>query len=326
MPKYVSFTIGLAFFIFLFFQSCISTPIRLPQTVGQVYKNSEVQQGLLLAAQNNILFHITDSAVREVEMTYIDPKCRSIEEPFWAEKIALYMNEFKKRPELLTRFHILELKRGDTSQVQIQKDLDGAVTVSVQFVKIESRGKVGFQTNIPCQSSSVAEYMGRDLIKTDYDFPTSDKITSAVQALPERAKVARFQFSNDFLSYLADRGVIFKFNHEFSFEKTNDGKFIMAQILNQLSQEIKEPFHRYLNYWFKEISEKSTQAHLIQMFAVFSDKEFKTEKTKLYVSHGPKNALVLIISAPAFSFKIPSSAIAFEAPYLFKGATASVSK
>lgn len=258
-----------------FLSSCTSEPLRLPQTVSQVYKNADIQQGLLLAAQNNILFHIPEGTVREVEKSVIDQKCRNIEEPFWADKLALYLNEFKKRPEFLTRFHILELKRGDSSQVHIQKDMDGAVTLSIEFVKIESRGVVGYQTNLPCKGS-IAEYLGRDLIKTDFEFPTADKIAVALQKLPERSPVPRFQFSNDFISYLADRGVIFKFNHEFSFEKTNDGKFVMAEILNHLSEETKDPFHKYLNYWFKEISEKSTQAHLIQMFAILSDREPKS--------------------------------------------------
>lgn len=258
-----------------FLLGCASNTVRLPQTVSQVYKNTDVQQGLLLAAQNNILFSISDSTVREVEKTVIDSKCRDVELPFWADKLALYLNEFKKRPEYLTRFHILEIKRGDQAQVQIQKDLDGAVTLSIEYVKIESRGKVGYQTNLPC-NGSMAEYIGRDLIKTDYDFPVTEQVTLALQNLPEKTDIGRFKFSNGFLSYLAERGVIFKFNHEFSFEKTNDGKFVMAEILNKFAGETKDPFHKYLNYWFKEISEKSTQAHLVQMFAVIPDKEAKS--------------------------------------------------
>lgn len=261
--------------VLTFFIGCISTPLRLPQTVSQVYKNSDIQQGLLLAAQNNILININENAIREVEKTVIDSKCRNIEDPFWAEKLSLYLNEFKKRPEFLNRFHILEIKRGDVSQVQIQKDLDGAVTLSIEFVKIESRGKVGYQTNLPCKGS-IAEYIGRDLIKTDFDFPAPEQIAVVLQKLPDRSDVSRFKFSNSFLSYLAERGVIFKFNHEFSFEKTNDGKYVMAEILNNLAVETKDPFHKYINYWFKEISDKSTQAHLIQMFAVIPDKEPKS--------------------------------------------------
>ncbi|MFZ3230929.1 MAG: hypothetical protein WA160_12040 [Pseudobdellovibrio sp.] len=256
--------------------SCITTPIRLPQNVSQVYSNSEIQQSLLLAAQNNILFYIPEATVREVEKTEIDQKCRKIEEPFWAQKLSAYLNEFKKRPEFLTRFHILELKRGDTSQINIQKDLsDGAITLSIEYAKIESRGKVSYQTNLPC-AGSIAEYVGRDLIKTDFDFPTTIMLAEALQKLSERPVVARFNFSNVFLTYLAERGVIFKFNHEFSFEKSNDKKFVMAEILNRFGEETKDPFHKYLNYWFKEISKKSTQAELIQMFAVIPDKEQKS--------------------------------------------------
>lgn len=257
------------------FVGCITEPMRLPQSVGQVYHNSEVQQGLLLAAQNNILFSIPDATIREVEKTEVDLKCRKIEEPFWAQQLTVYLNELKKRPEFLTRFHVLEIKRGDTAQVEIQHDItDGAVTVVINFAKIESRGKIGYQTNLPC-SGSIAEYMGRDLIKTDFDFPTPVKLSEALQKLTDRPVVPRFQFSNLFLTYLAERGVIFKFNHELSFEKSNDKKYVMAEILNRFGEETKEPFHKYINYWFKEISQKSIQAQLIQMFAIIPDKEKK---------------------------------------------------
>lgn len=269
----VRFLFSISFFVLLvtFFSGCLSVPVRLPQSASQVYKNSDVQQGLLLAAQNNILFYIPEGTIREVEKSFVDQKCRQLEEPFWAEKLTEYLSEFKKRPELLSRFHILEMKRGDTSSVQIQKDLDGAVTLSIQFIKIESRGKVSYTTNLPCKGS-IAEYLGRDLIKTDFDFPASEDVALALQKISDKADVPRFQFSNTFLSYLAERGVIFKFNHEMSFEKTNNGKFVMAEILNNLAKESSEPFHKYINYWFKQIAEKSAQAQLIQMFAVVPDK------------------------------------------------------
>lgn len=249
--------------------------MRMPQNVNQVYHNSEVQQALLMAAQNNIMFSIPDSTIREVEKTEVDLKCRKIEEPFWAQRLTVYLNELQKRPELLTRFNVLEIKRGDTSKVEIQKDItDGAVTVVIEFAKIESRGKVTYQTNLPC-NGSIAEYVGRDLVKTDFDFPQSSKLSEALMKLTERPVVPRFQFQNGFLSYLAERGVIFKFSHELSFEKSNDKKFVMADVLNRFSEEVKDPFHKYINYWFKEISQKSTQAQLIQMFAILPDKEKK---------------------------------------------------
>ncbi len=255
--------------------SCVATQLRLPSSARQVNKNENVQQLLLLAAQNNVMFHIPDSTTREVEKTEIDLKCREVEEPLWADKLTEYLNEFRKRPEFLTRFHIIEIKRGDSSQVQIQKDLDGAITLSIQFVKIESRGKVGIQTKLPC-SGSIAEYLNREIIKTDYDFPSLDSFNVTLQNLPERPDVPRFRFSNVLLSYLAERGVIFKFNHEMSFEKTTKGQYVMVEVISQLGEETKQPFHQYINYWFQQISSQSNQAQVIQMFGMVSDKEAKS--------------------------------------------------
>lgn len=265
-------TLGLGTFLLA---GCSATQVRLPSSVAQVYKNSEIQQLLAMTAQNSILFNIPDATTREFEKTEIDAKCREVDEPLWAEKLSVYLSEFRKRPELLTRFHILEIKRGDSSQIQVQKDLDGAVTISIQFVKIESRGKVQLETKLPCKAS-IAEYLGRELIKTDFDFPSVAKFDAVLQKLPERAPVSRLQFANGFLSYLAERGVIFKFNHEMSFEKTTNGQYVMAEAMNQLSAETRQPFHKHLNYWFKQISEKSVQASIIQMFGIIPEKVLKT--------------------------------------------------
>lgn len=260
--------------VLLFLGSCISSYVRLPSSAKQVYGNGDIQQSLLLLAQNNILVNIPEATTREFEKSEIDQKCRSIKEPLWSEKLSVYLNEFRKRPELLSRFHVIEMKRADTADVRVQKDLDGAVTLSINFVKLENYGKVSFQTKLPC-NGSIAEYLGRELVKTNYDFPGIEKFVLTLQNLPEKKDLPRFQFSNNFLSYLAERGAMFKFSHEMSFEKTAQGKYVMAELLNKLSEEVKQPFHQHLNYWFKQINEQSTQAHLIQMFAALPDREIK---------------------------------------------------
>lgn len=255
-------------------QSCVSNYIRLPNSVAQVYSNSEVQQSLMLVAQNNILIHVPEATTREFEKSEIDQSCRQMREPLWSEKLATYLNEFRRRPELLSRFHVIELKRGDKSEVQIQKDLDGATTLSIQFVKVENYGKVSIQTRLPCKGS-VAEYLGRDLVKTDYEFPEIESLVLALQSLPDKKPVPRFQFANDFLLYLAERGTIFKFTHEMSFEKTTQGTYVMAELLNRLAQESKDAFKQHTNYWLKQINAHSVQAQLIQMFAMIPDRELK---------------------------------------------------
>jgi hypothetical protein len=254
--------------------SCVTNYIRLPNSVAQVYSNSDIQQALMLAAQNNILINIPESTTREFEKSEIDQSCRQIKEPLWSEKLSVYMNEFRKRPELLSRFHIIEIKRGDKAGIQIQKDLDGAVTLSVQFVKVENYGKVTIQTRLPCKGS-IAEYLGRDLVKTAFNFPEIENMVLTLQQLPEKKDIPRFQFTNNFLVYLAERGTIFKFSHEMSFEKTSHGRYVMAEILNRLADEVKQGFKQHTNYWFKQINVNSKQAQLIQMFAVLPDKELK---------------------------------------------------
>ena len=256
------------------FGSCINSYTRLPNSTTQIYTHSELQQSLLLLAQNNILVHVSDETAREFEKTVIDQKCRQMDKPFWSERLSNYLTALNKRPELLSKFHVIELKRADKADVVMQRDLDGAVTLSIQFVKLENYEKVTPQTNIPCSSSRV-EYLGREVIKTQYELPSLESFLKITESLPEKKEIPRFQFKNDFLSYLAERGVIFKFSHDMSFEKTSKGQYIMVELLDQLATDIKQPFYQNINYWFKQIHRESTQAHLIQMFAAIQDKELK---------------------------------------------------
>ena len=268
----MKFTLFAGFILCL--SGCISNYARLPNSVSQVYTNSSVQNGLLLLAQNNVLVHIPDASTRDFSKTEIDQKCMSADEPFWSDKVSSYITEFHRKPELLGKFHVLEMKRGDRSEVKLQRDLDGAVTVSIQYVKTESYSKVSYQTELPCKGS-LAEYLGRDVVRTDFEFPPSQQLVKIVESLPEKNQLPRFQFSNAFLIYLAERGAIFKFNHSMSFEKTSKGQHVMVELMNQLSEEIKQPFHQHINYWLAQINQKSIQARLIQLFAAVQDKELK---------------------------------------------------
>lgn len=256
--------------------SCMTNIVRLPSSVSQVYSNNEVVQGLLLAAQNNVLINIPESTTREFEKSEIDQKCRQVKNPFWSEKLVSYLNELKKRPELFSRMHVIEIKRADNAGVEVQRDIDGAIVVSIQYVKSENHNKVNFQTKLPC-SGSIAEFFGRDIVQTQFEFPDMQKFLVSLKNLPEKKHIERFSFSNNFLTYLAERGAIFKFSHEMSFEKTAAGKYVMVELLNKLGSESKsDPFYQNMNYWFKQITEQSDQAKLIQMFAAIQDKELKT--------------------------------------------------
>lgn len=267
--------LGWSLLIFTFcICGCVSKPLRLPQSVSEVYKNIRVQQGLQLAASNNILFHIPSATLKEIRKTEVDQKCRYIDGQVWDQQLIKYLAEFEKYPEIMTKFHILEIKRGDKPQIVMQKDLDGAVVVSIEFVKMENRENINYQTKLPCKAS-VADYLGKELIKTDYDFPPSYRLTELLKPLPDRSQVPRLSFNNTFLFYLAERGAILKFDHEMSFDRHENRQYVFADMMNQLSQETNSSFYKYLNYWFQQITLKSEQAQLIQFFALLPTTEQK---------------------------------------------------
>lgn len=266
--------INLLFASFISIYGCVSQDLRLPATASDVYRNSDLQQSLMMAAQNNILFVISPEALTDLEKTEVDPKCRSFSNPFWSEKLSVYLNSMRQNPEWFSRFHVLEIKKGDSAQVQIQKDMDGASVLSVQYVMTEVRGKISYKTQLPCEGR-LAESIGKDIVKTNFEFPKMEEFTKLLADAQEKQKVERFQFANDFLMYLAERGAIFKFGHEQSFEKNSKGEYIMALALNKMAKEIHGKNMGYVNLWLKKINQNSRQAELIQMFGLMNDQEIK---------------------------------------------------
>ncbi len=259
---------------------CISSELRMPSSVGEVYSNSQMKQSLMMAAQNKILFHLPAETIAEVEKTEIDNRCREFQAPFWAEKLSMYLNIFRSHPEYFSKINVIEIKKGDSASVQIQKDMDQVAVLKIQYVKSESRGKVIQTTNIPCQGS-LAGYIGREIVKTEFELPSVAEVQLQLQSAPEKADSKRFSFSPDFLIYLAERGILFKFSHEQSFEKLPNGDFVMVKLLNQYAKEVHElsttPASKsHLNLWIKKINQNSKQAELIQFFSIENDQQLKT--------------------------------------------------
>ena len=274
--KVLFFNIILGFFIFIY--GCVSKDLRLPSNAQEVYKNFDIQQNLMLAATNNILFVIPKETLTDMEKTEVDLQCREFQNPFWAEKLSTYLNQMRRHPEWFSKFHVIELKKGDQPVVQLQKDLDGAAVLSIQYVLTEVRGKVTMNTQLPCQNG-LLDYIGKDIVKTDFEFPTYNQMVDTLNKSSDKKDVARFNFKNGFLTYLAERGAIFKFNHEMSFEKSPAGQYVMAQALNKISDEISNKNYGYLNLWLKKINQNSQQAELIQMFGLVNESSLKAGVT-----------------------------------------------
>lgn len=264
--------------ILFFIASCTTTQLRMPSSSSEVYSNNDLRNSLKLAASNGILFHLPSDTLQAYEKSEVDAKCKSREMPFWSERISIYLNFLKQFPELYTKFHVFELKQGDRKKIEFQKDLfDGGITLSIQFEKLESRGDVSLNTILPCENVTRAELINKTITKTFYDFPSNEELKSALIAAVEKPEIDRFKFANDFFVYLADRGVLFRFDHDNSFERYANNKYVLAEAFNKLSSEvkgIKEEGH--FGLWIKKINENSEQAGLIQLFALEKNKDQKT--------------------------------------------------
>ena len=253
---------------------CVSPEMRFPASTEEIYSFNSLKQNLLLASQNNVLFHIPQETLFETEKNEIDARCKQIQKPFWTEKLSVYLNMMQAHPEWFTRFHVIEIKKGDTSQVLLEQDLDGATILSIQYGKVESRGEVNLKTNLPCAKGRIAEYLGKEITKTQFDFPSVTDVSKLLTSAGNRKVVKRFEFSNQFTSYLAERGFILKFNHEISFEKNTENKFVLVEVLNKLSTELgQRKDNKHVNLWMKILNQARKSDEIIQMFSLENQKK-----------------------------------------------------
>lgn len=256
---------------------CVSSTLRFPSSTEEIYGYNHLKQNLLLAAQNNVLFHIPQDTLFETEKNEIDSRCKEVQKPFWTEKLSVYLNMMQTNPEWFNRFHVIEIKKGDAPKVVLENDLDGATILSIQYGKVESRGTVNLKTSMPCANGRIAEYLGKEITKTQFEFPTVPDVRKVLSAAGTRKTVKRFEFSNQFISYLAERGFILKFNHEISFEKNTSNKFVFVEVLNKLSNELgKRKDNKHVNLWMKILNDARKSDEIIQMFSLENQKQLKS--------------------------------------------------
>jgi hypothetical protein len=256
---------------------CVSSTLRFPSSTEEIYGYNHLKQNLLLAAQNNVLFHIPQETLFEIEKNEIDSRCKETQKPFWTEKLSVYLNMMQTNPEWFSRFHVIEIKKGDAPKVVLENDLDGATILSIQYGKVESRGVVNLKTNMPCSKARLAEYLGKEITKTQFEFPTVPDVRKVLNSAGARKTVKRFEFSNQFISYLAERGFILKFNHEISFEKNTANKFVFVEVLNKLSRELgKRKDNKHVHLWMKILNDARKSDEIIQMFSLENQKQLKS--------------------------------------------------
>ncbi len=263
--------------MFFIFSACTSQQVRFPASVEEINPYSELKKSLILAAENNIVFHLSNETLQEAEKKEIDSKCSLSESPFWSEKLSVYLNLMKQNPHFFSKIHVLEIKKGDLAEAVLQKDMDGASVLSIQYVKTENRGQVTFKTLLPCSQNKIADYLNKDLIQTQFEFPLVTSVSDILNQAEDKKSIDRFNFSNQFLVYLAERGFIFKFNHETSFTKSGQNQFVFVQLMNKYSQDISNlPFknksENYLSFWMQIVNKFNQKDQMIQLFS-FEDNQ-----------------------------------------------------
>lgn len=246
---------------------CVSTTMRLPASFKPKY-NDKIVNSLKSAALNGVLFQVSDSVFRDIPVHQVDA-CRKADAPNWTSNFLGLLELMDKNPQHYDKFHIVDFKRGDKAKAEISKDIDGLSYLNITYAKRETREKVTPGTELPC-SEGRAEFLGKDLVNTFFDWPSNEEISSVLNKAPVKVKILRFQFNTEFLVFLAERQTILKITPEVAFERSYQGEYFLGNWLDKMAQELrqKDIDISYVNYWLKEVSSHSKQANNIQFFGL----------------------------------------------------------
>jgi hypothetical protein len=262
---------GLLCLFLLCLAACTSSPIRLPAAKQNAY-NVENVRLLKLAANNGILFQMSDAVLRDVPHKAMGDRCRKSTEAVWPEKIYTTLQVFEQNPAFLQKVHTIEFKRGDETKAEISKDLDGAVSLILAYSKKEVRERINSLSDIPCADGDM-EMVGRDMSVTMLDWPTSAAISTALSNAADRGTVERFNFDRRFISWLADRATIYRLTPDAAFEKTPTGQPLLPNVMAILSEQLSTPGidTAGIDYWLKEISNRSNLGSSVKFFGLKKD-------------------------------------------------------
>lgn len=264
-----------AVFISLF-AACTGAPKREPQSTLPSY-NSERVRLLRLAAENGVLFSIPDSVLRDVPVYSAGDRCRKFSEGPWLEKVYGVMSVFERQPQLLGKIHVIEFRRGDRAGVELSKDLvDNAVTLTVSYAKVVRTQTIETLSDIPCPDGDMS-LLKKDVTHTDFEWPDARSIAAALAAAEDRPKVERYDFDRRFLIWLAERMTILRLTPELAFERSPNGQPLIALMLGRLSEDLAQHgAPPSLEYWLKEISERSRMGAGLKFFSVVRDRQLST--------------------------------------------------
>lgn len=251
--------------------SCTTISNRLPASNAAIAYNPQHVKLLRTAAEHGVLFQIADSVLRDIPSRSAGDKCRKSGDAPWADKVFEVLGAMNADPSLFDKAHIVEFRRGDRADVEVNKDLDGATYLSVLYTKTESREQIRQLGDIPCAAQDMG-LLGKEVTAVRFDWPAVERIAAVLREMPARPDVERLTFDRRFPIFLADQLSLFRLTPELAFEKAPDGSALLVQAFKKYADELAvTPQLPHVQYWAREISAKSKLGTSVKFFGLKKD-------------------------------------------------------
>lgn len=255
--------------------ACTGAPKREPQAVTAEY-NPERVRLLKLAADDGLLFQVSESVIRDLPVRSVGDRCRRADEGEWISKIYSTLEIMDRDRSQLGKVHFVEFRRGDRAGAEISKDLDGATALVLSYAKVERRETIETLAQIPCGDGDMS-LVGREMTVTSFEWPAESTVAGVLGEAGPRPAVERFDIDRRFPQWLAERMAIFRLTPEIAFEKTPTGQPLLVTAMRRLSEEVTtERAQPALDYWLKEITKRSHLGAGIKFFGLNRDLQLST--------------------------------------------------
>ncbi len=257
--------------LLVFIVACQSKPNREPNVKNVDFDREKVAL-LKWAAQQRILFQMSDSVFKDVQIASLDSSCKKLETPAWSEAVFSTLSTLKENRGLHGKVRVIEIKRGEKPYVSTSQDLDGLNYLIIGYAKNERVSLVHDISDVPC-GESVNSFMNRKKLTVTFEYPTSQNILSVVQSLKQNEVPDRWKFKTGFLIHLAERLTVFRTNPELSFERSAQGDSFLAAFLNEQDSLVAKSQFSTFEYWLTELSLRSHSASYLKIFTLIKNKE-----------------------------------------------------
>jgi|GEM_PF-5466099 len=216
--------IGLSF-------SCSQVPKREVASIAVKSSNSMSEMG----EYGN--FVMLDSRIFQDVSTRVYGNCHSESAPDWMDKLSEILKVINQTPGNFSKFHVLELKRADDSEVSLSTKSSGVTILTFTYRKIQKSKQV--DSRLDLEGMDCGDLLsGGKVTTTKFEWPEPEAVMEVLNKAEVRNALPAWRFDRAFLKFLYDNEV-YPVLESTTLESIDGSGWIVQKVLNKWGNELR---------------------------------------------------------------------------------------